>query len=65
MTGKLSQAAERGLNFVPYNGDHLTGVPARNLSPDEVKQLTDKQVLACLATGLYVIAPEKKEKKHE
>lgn len=54
---RLAQARERGLNFTHRNGEHITGIPAMNLSPERVADLNDKEVLACLATGLYQIAP--------
>lgn len=54
---RIAQARERGLNLIRWNGDHITGIPAMNLSPGAVADLNDKQVLACLATGLYQIAP--------
>lgn len=61
--GLNDQARQRGLNYVAYNGDHLTGIPGQNLSPAQVAELNDKQLSACLATGLYVVAPAKKEEE--
>lgn len=35
------------------NGGHLTGIPARDLTADEVMALTTKEYDACIGSGLY------------
>lgn len=56
-----SLSCEHGLVYIGANGDHLTGIPARDLSPDDVAALLDsRQVNQCIASGLYKIAHNKK-----
>lgn len=52
----LTPAAEarlKGLVFIGEPGSHITGIPARDLAPAEVGQLTIKQIEAALKSGLY------------
>lgn len=52
----LDLAREQGLVFQGSAGQHLTGVPARNIAPTEMAYLTDEQLVACLESGLYVVS---------
>lgn len=52
----LDLARELGLVFQGLAGQHLTGVPARNIAPDEMAHLSDEQLVACLESGLYVVS---------
>lgn len=54
-----AQARQQGLTYVAQDGSHLSGVPATDISPDEVGQLTIKQIEAALASGLYTLGGEK------
>lgn len=54
-------ACEHGLVYIGKNGDHLTGIPARHVAPEEVAALlTGVQVSQCIASGLYKIAHKSK-----
>ncbi len=53
---KLTPAAtarRKGLVFVGTEGRHITGIPARDLLPNHVGQLTIIQIEAALNSGLY------------
>lgn len=41
------------LQFIGQPGQHLSGIPARDLTPDEVRVLSDQQRERCLASRLY------------
>lgn len=56
---------EVGLHYVGQNGGHLTGIPARDLSPQDVQALTKTQIEDCLDSGLYKIAHNKEEVTNE
>lgn len=55
-TKTLTPAAEarlKGLVFIGAPGSHITGIPPRDLAPEEVGQLTIKQIERALFSGLY------------
>lgn len=55
---RTKKARERGLRYVGDGNAHLTGVPARDLTPADIGQLTPKQLAAALAnTDLYHLMP--------
>lgn len=45
------------LRFIGQPGQHLTGIPARDLSAEEVSALSDQALSDCLASGLYQQEP--------
>ncbi len=46
------------------NGTFVIGVPARDLSANDIKQLDSDQIKAALASGLYIeLSDKKKESK--
>ena len=54
-----ARALELGLVYQGQRGDHLTGIPARNLSPSEVAGISSKDLTACLKSNLYIIQATK------
>lgn len=56
---------EVGLHYVGKNGGHLTGIPARDLSPEDTLALTKTQIEECLDSGLYKIAHKQQEVTNE
>ena len=63
---RKEQARRRGLRYVGDGGQHLTGVPAQDLSPEDVGRLTTKQIEAVLArTDLYHLMPETADPSEE
>lgn len=63
----IRNARKQGLHYANKAGHHFSGIPARDLSPDEVNELPEHLLKACLESGVYVVAgPEEKEKEsHE
>lgn len=52
---------QTALRFIGQPGQHLTGIPSRDLSPDETSQLSEEAQKLCLSSGLYQlvkVAPE-------
>ncbi|MBK8990160.1 MAG: hypothetical protein IPM39_29535 [Chloroflexi bacterium] len=47
-----------GLVYIGQNGAHISGLPARDLSPDEVALLSPEQVDVCLKSNLYEVNNE-------
>lgn len=47
-----------GLRYVGANGDHISGIPARDLPPAEAVLLSEEQVAACLNSKLYEVNNE-------
>lgn len=55
-TKVLTPAAEarlKGLHFIGEPGSHITGIPAKDLTPTEVGGLTIIQIEAAIQSGLY------------
>lgn len=55
-TQKLTPAAtarKMGLIYIGTAGAHITGIPATDIAPNAVGQLTIKQIEAALSSGLY------------
>lgn len=44
---------QRAYQFIGQDGQHLSGIPARDLSAEEVSALSDQARKKCLASGLY------------
>lgn len=57
-TTKATITASAGLRYIGANGDHISGIPARDLTPSEVANLSDEQVTACLESKLYEVNNE-------
>lgn len=55
------RARGNGLKFVGKGGAHVSGVPARDLSPKEVAALDNKEFDLCVKTGLYKIGSDEQE----
>lgn len=51
---KTASSTPAGATF--NGGGHFSGIPARNLTPDEWAALTDDQRAALTASGLYTEA---------
>lgn len=61
---RLDLIRQHGLKYVRTDGLHLTGIPSRNLTPEECGQLSVWALEDCLGSGLYEIAlPEKSAKE--
>lgn len=54
----MAKKQVKALRFVGQRGQHLTGVPARDLNVVEVGQLNTKEYDHLLASGLYAPAEE-------
>lgn len=46
------------LTYNGRDGAHLTGIPARDLEPADIEQLTTQQLEICLTSGLYIPATD-------
>lgn len=47
-----------GLVYIGQNNAHISGLPARDLSPEEVALLSPEQVDVCLKSNLYEVNNE-------
>lgn len=47
-----------GLAYTGQDGAHISGIPARSLTPAEVALLSPEQVEACLKSKLYEVINE-------
>jgi len=56
---RYEQVRETGLTFVGQNGQHITGVPARNLEPNECSKFSAKTIDRMIESGLYTIGGTK------
>lgn len=58
---------QTALRFVGQPGQHLTGIPARDLTPEEAAALSDQDRQRCLGSGLYKeekpVSPAKTKKE--
>lgn len=56
-----------GYRYVGREGQHLSGIPARDLTPEEAAALSDQDRQRCLGSGLYKeekpVSPAKTKKE--
>lgn len=54
----IAKARKNGLLYKPtHAGEHITGIPAQSLYPEDVAQLSDEQITACLSIAkLYDVS---------
>lgn len=57
MASKNHQQKPYSLTYVGSGGAHLTGLPARDLTAEEVEKLEVPLIQEAIASGLYVQSP--------